>query len=206
MNIPSNCTKIALTGGPCAGKSKILKYLRKYYEEKGFSVYTLPESATIFIEAGADFLTQDAHLSFVTESEKLKFQLAMEDTLIKIAAATGKPTLFFCDRGTMDTSAYIPAQVWEEIKCSVGMKEEELCDERYTAVIHLCTAAKGVEDHYSLSSNDCRSESLEKARQVDDRLLAAWQRHPAFHIVNAEKLFDTKMQNVLSIINKLLKL
>lgn len=206
MAIPSNCTKIALTGGPCAGKSKILKCLKKYYEDRGYAVYALPESATIFIEAGADFLTQDAHLSYVTESEKLKFQLKMEDALLQIAATAGKPTLFFCDRGTMDTAAYIPTQVWEKIQDTVGMDEYQLCDERYHAVIHLCTAAKGAEKYYSLSNNNCRSESIEVARKVDDRLLFVWQRHPVFHVVKAEENIDTKIQNVITIIDELLNL
>ena len=72
-------TRIVLTGGPCAGKSTILKRIQNKYANLGYAVFTLPESATLFIEAGADFLTKDADISFTTESNKLRFQMVMED-------------------------------------------------------------------------------------------------------------------------------
>ena len=75
-------TRIALTGGPCAGKSTVLKRIRQKYEDKGYAVYLLPESATLFIEAGADFLTKNADLSFVTEKSKLEFQLQTTERLL----------------------------------------------------------------------------------------------------------------------------
>ena len=104
-------TRIALTGGPCAGKSTILKRIRQKFEGKGYAVYLLPESATLFIEAGADFLTKDAHLSYVTEESKLQFQLQMEDSMLHIAQDCGKPALLICDRGTMDTAAYTTKKI-----------------------------------------------------------------------------------------------
>jgi len=197
-------TRIALTGGPCAGKSTVLKRIRQKYEEKGYAVYLLPEAATLFIEAGADFLTKDAELSYVTEKSKLEFQLQMERSMTQIAESCGKPALLICDRGTMDTAAYMPAAVWQRIKDDIGMTEKELRDEHYDAVLHICTAAKGAEDFYTLYNNKCRSESVEVARDVDDRILAVWKGHPVLHIIKAEICFEDKIQHVLKVLDEIL--
>ena len=197
-------TRIALTGGPCAGKSTVLKRIRQKYEEKGYAVYLLPEAATLFIEAGADFLTKDAELSYVTEKSKLEFQLQMERSMTQIAEASGKPALLICDRGTMVTAAYMPAAVWQRIKDDIGMTEKELRDEHYDAVLHICTAAKGAEDFYTLYNNKCRSESVEVARDVDDRILAVWKGHPVLHIIKAEICFEDKIQHVLKVLDEIL--
>jgi thymidylate kinase len=197
-------TRIALTGGPCAGKSTILKRIREKFESKGYAVYLLPESATLFIEAGADFLTKDANLSYITEESKLEFQLQMEKSMMRIAEACGKPALLVCDRGTMDTAAYMPAEVWQHIKEDIGQTEKQLRDEHYDAVLHICTAAKGAEDFYTLYNNKCRSESVEVARDVDDRILAVWQGHPSLHVIQAEICFEDKIQHVLKVLDDIL--
>lgn len=197
-------TRIALTGGPCAGKSTILKRIREKFEDKGYAVYLMPESATMFIEAGADFLTKDANLSYVTEMSKLQFQLQMEDSMMQIARACGKPALLIGDRGTMDTAAYMSSDVWQRIKEEIGMDERQLCDERYDAVLHICTAAKGAEDFYTLYNNKCRSESVEVARDVDDRILAVWKRHPVLHVIKAEICFEDKIQHVLNVLDRII--
>ena len=197
-------TRIALTGGPCAGKSTVLKRIRQKYEEKGYAVYLLPESATLFIEAGADFLTKDADLSYITEKSKLQFQLQMEESMTQIAEACGRPALLICDRGTMDTAAYMPADVWNHIKSDLGVTEKELRDTHYEAVLHICTAAKGAEDFYTLYNNKCRSESVELARDVDDRILAVWQGHPHLHVIQAEIRFEDKIQHVLQVLDEII--
>lgn len=196
-------TRIALTGGPCAGKSTILKRIREKFELKGYAVYLLPEAATLFSEAGADFLTKDANLSFVTEESKLQFQLQMEDSMMRIAENCGKPAMLICDRGTMDTAAYMPSEVWQHIKDDIGMTEQQLRNERYDAVLHVCTAAKGAEDFYTLYNNKFRSESVEVARDVDDRILAVWKGHPMLRIIKAEIFFEDKIQHVLKVLEEL---
>ena len=196
--------RIVLTGGPCAGKSTVLKRIVQKYTEKGYKVYTLPESATLFIQGGADFLTKDAHLSFVTETAKLQFQLQMEDSMIRIAEACGQKSMIICDRGSMDTFAYISEEVKQAILKDVGRTDVELRDQRYDAVLHICTAAKGAEQFYTLANNTCRSESIELARQVDDQLMGAWVGHPQLHVINAEVDFEVKIKNVLTVMDQVL--
>lgn len=197
-------TRIVLTGGPCAGKSTILKKIEEKYSRKGYAVYSLPESATLFSQAGADFLTPDAELSFVTEKAKLKFQLAMENTISEIAMKDARPALLICDRGAMDTSAYMSNDVWQRILNDLGCTENDLCERRYEAVLHICTAAKGAEASYTLLNNKCRSESIEQARKVDDNLLNAWKRHPNLRVIHAEICFEDKINHVLTQLDKII--
>lgn len=196
-------TRIVLTGGPCAGKSSILKSVKTRFVEKGYAVYALPEAATFFSEAGVDFLTKNSRLSYVTELSKLKYQLAMEDCMMQIAQNCGKPAIMVCDRGSMDTSAYLSQEVWQSMMREINATEETLRDGRYDAVIHLCTAAKGAEEFYSLRNNACRSESVVFARVIDDNLIRAWQRHPRYFVVYAEDYFENKVQKVMDIIDHL---
>ena len=84
------------------------------------------------------------------------------------------------------------------------MTEQQLRNERYDAVLHICTAAKGAEDFYTLYNNKCRSESVEVARDVDDRILAVWQGHPVLKIIKAEICFEDKIQHVLKVLDEIL--
>ena len=44
--------RIALTGGPCAGKSSAMNYLKKELEKNGIKVIVVPEAATQVINEG----------------------------------------------------------------------------------------------------------------------------------------------------------
>lgn len=46
------------------------------------------------------------------------------------------------------------------------MNEVSLRDGRYDGIFHMVTAACGAEDHYSLDSNEARSEPLQLAKEV----------------------------------------
>ena len=48
--------KIAITGGPCAGKSASLKKLKDVFTEKGFRVLMVPEVPTMVVVAGGMIL------------------------------------------------------------------------------------------------------------------------------------------------------
>lgn len=163
----------------------------------GYAVFSLPEAATLFINAGADFLTQDRHLYFETEKNMLTFLLQMEDSFYRIAEATGKPALVINDRGAMDISAYMTPEDWKRLLASVNLTEEDLLA-RYKAVFHLCTSAKGAPNSYTLSNNSARMETIEEAVSVDNNLIRAWQSHPNLHIIESEEFVKDKIDKVLT--------
>lgn len=53
-------TRILLTGGPCAGKTTSLAKMQLTFDNKGFSVYCVPEAATLMMKGGA-ILALDNH-------------------------------------------------------------------------------------------------------------------------------------------------
>ena len=122
------------------------------------------------------------------------YQIEKEDRMIEFVraaarAAGGAPdrpatsassvdAVMLCDRGTMDSKAHVPAEVWQQLLRSVGKSEEEMCEGRYDAVLHFVTAADGAEEAYSLSGNAARTETAEEARQSDAALVEVWSRHP----------------------------
>ena len=77
-------------------------------------------------------------------------------------------------------------------------------DRRYEAAIHLVTAANGAEDHYSLTNNEARYESLIEARNVDKKLQNAWTGHSHLSIIDNYdcKSFEEKLTKLLNIVFK----
>lgn len=188
---------IVLTGGPCAGKTTALNHIVEHFSQLGYAVFTLPESPTLFNQAGVDFLTKDKKLFLETEKALLDFQLQMENQFARIAKADGRPALLICDRGTMDIAAYMPQEVWQAILDESKMNPVELRDKRYDAVIHMVTAAKGAEDYYTLANNQSRTETPEIARMLDEKLIHAWEGHPHLRVIGNNTDFTGKLQRVI---------
>ena len=107
--------------------------------------------------------------------------------------------VMLCDRGTMDSKAHVPAEVWQQLLQSVGKTEEEMCEGRYDAVLHFVTAADGAEEAYSLSGNAARTETAEEARESDAALVEVWSRHPDVAILDnaAEGGLEAKIQRAV---------
>ena len=105
----THVVRIALTGGPCAGKSSALKRLTEVATEAGFDVYTAPESATILFNAGTDpsLVFSDAAMGFTFQTSLMRLQLSMERSLTAIAASTGRPSIIIFDRGLLDAKGYV---------------------------------------------------------------------------------------------------
>lgn len=47
--------KVALTGGPCAGKTTVQAMMSTFFENLGWKVYRVPEAATILLGGGVKF-------------------------------------------------------------------------------------------------------------------------------------------------------
>ena len=86
-----NITRIALTGGPCAGKTTALAQIIEHFSDLGYLVYALPETPTLFSNASINFGTQDRQYFYNIEKAVLKYQLQMEDTFLELANAAPSP-------------------------------------------------------------------------------------------------------------------
>lgn len=224
--------RIALTGGPCAGKSSALAQVRQRATEQGFDVYCAPEVATLFLNSGVGFPTCPRE-QFLFQKSICVLQLALERTLTRIVQATGRPSIIIFDRGLMDTKGYLrdaPA-AWHKILralttsgatddqpetderpsiFAVGVTED-YCLKRYDGVVHLVTAADGAPEYYKQGhvTDDSggavlRNESLEEALQLDQAMREAWQGHAHHHIIgNTGRTFQEKIDATVNIILKL---
>lgn len=199
LSVIQNMKTIVLTGGPCAGKTSALARIVQVFTNRGFAVYTLPEAATLFNQAGVNFLTDDKKVFLAAEKALLNFQIQLEDHFRRIAAADRREALLVCDRGTMDIAAYMPPTVWQAVLDEEKFNPVELRDKRYDAVIHMTTAAKGAEDFYTLANNNSRTESPALACELDDKLIQAWTGHPHLRVVGNKGVdFNGKLDRVVA--------
>ena len=202
--------KRVLTGGPCAGKTTALVKITEYFSGFGYKVFNVPEVPTIYSTAGWNYLTPNRDLYYQGELAILETQLALENQFIKLAEVCHKPVLVVCDRGTLDISAYIKPEEWEEITAMAGTNSNEL-RERYDAVLHLVSAADGAEQYYTTATNATRyeqanEEGLRIARELDKKVIKAWTGHPHLRVINNHNDFENKLNRVLNEIAKVVGL
>ena len=194
-------TKVAITGGPCAGKSTAMSWIQEEFSKRGYDVLFVPETATELIMAGAAPWTMTP-----IEFQKcvLRWQLDKERAFEQAAQSMpSDKVLIVCDRGAMDNRAYVTQAEFTAIMNDIGTSEVELRD-GYDAVFHLVTAANGAEEFYTTSNNSARTETPEQAREVDKRLISAWTGHPHLRIIGNERSFRDKMLSLVGEISSFL--
>jgi CYTH domain-containing protein/predicted ATPase len=192
--------EVVVTGGPCAGKTTALAVLRQKLSDYGFTVLVAPETATLVIGAGVDVVgtaqSGDARRYLELQRQILRMQRALRERMQAFADLYEGPVVVLYDRGEMDNAAYVDYDDYAAL-----LEEERLTSwdvrDSYDLVIHLVTAADGAEEAYTLDNNAARSESLELARELDGRTLAAWVGHPRLRIVDNSTGFDAKINRAL---------
>jgi len=187
--------KIVLTGGPCAGKTTALTWISNYFSKRGYSVLFVPETATELITNGVTPWTLKTNYDYQIYQfrlQKIKEQI-FDDAAKKMK---NNKVLIVCDRGILDNKAYMKDIEFKRILKEMGTNEIKERDS-YDAVFHLVSAAKGKEEFYTLSNNDARTESLENARKLDDRIISAWTGHPHFRIIDNSVGFEEKLERLL---------
>lgn len=76
----------------------------------------------------------------------------------------------------------------------MGLSEASLRDERYDCVVHLVSCAKDAEQYYTLLNNNTRSEGMALARELDERIMNAWNGHASLQVIDNKsvKTFASK--------------
>ena len=195
-------TKIVITGGPCAGKSTAMSRIQKYFSDLGYTVLFISETATELITGGVAPWTCGTN----AEYQKCQLMLQLEkERIYDYAASTmsSEKILIVCDRGILDNRAYMTAEEFEETISGLSKNKVELRD-NYDAVFHLVTAAKGAEEFYTTSNNSARTETVEQAAEIDNKLISAWTGHPHFRVIDNQTDFDGKIKRLLSEISSFL--
>jgi len=194
--------KLVLTGGPCGGKTTSQARLSTFFENMGWKVYRVPETASVLLSGGVKFkdLSDKEGLQF--QENLLKTMLQVEQSFFKLADTCPKNCLIICDRGAMDASAFVPTEQWEDMMSKNGWNTTQLRDNRYDQVLHMVSAANGAEDFYSVADHSCRSEGVELARFLDGKAAEAWVGHPYFDVIDNTTDFNTKIRRMIHMVCK----
>lgn len=182
---------IVLTGGPCAGKTTMLNFLSEWLIKQGIIPIFIDETATRLQKNG---IRPDTGYLGVDEFEKILLQMQMGDETIywnaarNIASRTGKKVVIIQDRSIIDIAAYIGITDLRQFLKEEFGKDLILEARKYSAAIHLQTAAVGALHAYTLANNAARRETPEEARNRDSLVYVAYlntmPEGRVFHIKN----------------------
>ena len=187
--------KIVITGGPCGGKTTALSWIANNLPQRGYKVLFVPETATELIGGGITPWGCGTNLDY--QRCQMELQLTKE-RLFERGGRTmdADKLLIVCDRGAMDNKAYMTDEEFGQLCREMDVTEAALRD-RYDAVFHLATAAKGAVGAYTTANNAARYETPEVAVAVDDRIIAAWTGHPHLRIIDNSTAFEEKLERLL---------
>ena len=188
-------TKIVITGGPCAGKTTAMSWIQNAFTKLGYAVLFVDETATQLITGGAAPWLSTSNRDF--QWQLIQLQQAKEKAFTEIGKTLKEnKILIVCDRAVMDNCAYMTDQEFGWILKQMQTTKIALRDQ-YDAVFHLVTAAKGAEKYYTLANNQARTETVEQASALDDKLIAAWTGHPHFRVIDNSTGFEEKMMRLI---------
>ena len=187
--------KIVLTGGPCAGKTTALNWINNYFEDRGYTVLFVPETATELIPNGVAPWTCKSNYDY--QVAQVQLQKTKEEIFERVAKGmNAEKILIVCDRGMLDNKAYMKPGEFKKLLKEFNTNEVTERDS-YDAIFHLATAAKGKESFYTLDNNSARTETAEEARVLDDKIIAAWTGHPHLRIIDNSTFFEEKLERLL---------
>ena len=190
--------RIVLTGGPAAGKTTLIsRILKEFKQEDGWRVITIPETATELISGFGikpfgNCMSMLKFQDFVIADQIHKEKLA----LWAAEVVPENDVLVIYDRALMDDKAYISDEEFAATLAGFDGRTEKTVLAGYDAVLHLVTCAKGAEFAYDLG-NEARTESIEYAREMDDRTLRAWSGHPNLRIIDNAINFEDKINRAI---------
>lgn len=188
--------KLVITGGPCAGKSTAMSWIQNSFSGRGHTVLFVPETATELITGGVAPWTCGSAMEF----QEYLMSLQLEKERLFEAAAAGmsaENVLLICDRGALDSRAYMTEEEHTAMLDKLKLNYVELRDS-YDAVFHLVTAANGAESFYTTANNTARIETPEEARALDERIISAWTGHPHLRVIDNSTDFTGKMRRLIS--------
>ena len=187
---------IAITGGPCAGKTSAMGVLREQLERIGVSASFIQEAATDLIQSGVAPWTCTSMLEFQTQVMAL--QLKRENAAFAMAVDSGIEVVV-CDRGLCDSHAYLSDGEYATALAANGIDHASALA-RYDAIFHLESIAKSNPEAYTKANNSARFEDAAGAARADERIKSAWSGHPVFRIIESRISFDEKTDELFRLV------
>ena len=194
-------TRLAVTGGPCGGKSEAIKTAARYFEKKGKTVITVPETATELISHGISPWTLSSKYTY--QLLQMRLQLAKEEVFYEAAKnLTGdNEVILIHDRSVPDCMAYMGKKDYYRALFELGKDQAEILS-GFFAVFHMTSAAKA--DFYTTQNNSSRTETPDEAAALDDLILHAWEAHNRRIVVPCFDDFGEKTDFLIGEMEKIL--
>lgn len=205
-----NIYKILLTGGPCAGKTKVFDYIKKELEKDNYYVISVTETARECILNGIvpyndrehTLRFQDYMLQYQSLKENIAndYALNVKDKEFEFIKYK-KDIIILYDRGMLDNRAYLPLTDFEKLLDKYNYKELDIIG-KYDLVIDLISTATLKKDAYV--NDEVRSESPELSEILDKLTTHAYLLHHNLKVVKPADDIDEKKEIVLELIYNLI--
>jgi len=199
MKINTEFIRIALVGTPGAGKTSVMKLLKKSLAPSGVTVGFVDEAATVIMR---DPLNRELRATDpVAFQEKVSVtQLFLEDTEMLRAFSSGtKKYLQITDRAIADAYIYLNGDQRKELRFPLPTVED--IHARYDAVI--CFELYDGGAHLK-AGNDLRAEkALSDIKKVYEKSMRVYAKHNRFFTVSPYDDIKDKAIRVAEIINEI---
>lgn len=194
--------KIAVTGGPCAGKTTLLDKIRREATNiSNVKVFFAKEAATLIKHCGINFMDAGGDSTF--QELIIEQQVLAEDRAFRVANRYSEShpdtkVIIICDRGIMDGEAYFDSPSdFAKILLRYSLTKE-IVYARYDAVICLRSAAIGAREFYTTMDGTPRDESIDEAAMLDKKVCAAWKGHEKYTEIDNSFKFYEKLDKAIS--------
>lgn len=203
--------KIVFTGGPCAGKTTVIKKVSKVLKDEGYYVINVEETAEQLIRNMILPHTDREHTlrfqDYVYRFQRVKEKIAEEyaEGLVRSnldLIKEKKGIIIIYDRGIMDNRAYLSHEDYNNLLTRHECNEIG-CIDKYDLVINLVSLATTNPELYVLDG--VRYENAEEAAKKDEVTSAAWLLHRNIKVIKPTKDIDEKINIVLGCIHDLLE-
>lgn len=195
--------KIALTGGPGAGKTTILEDYKNYLNSLNICNMTLKETASeINQEYRVPFQSREHGNLYDFQELIYTQQKYKEDVALFASKIIGKDTIILCDRGIPDNRAYLYNEEFDELAKKYNENILSIAN-NYNYVIALSSAST-LDNGYTTENNPSRLENKEEALEKNKRTLECWTLARNIHIIPAMESFEDKRTKSIELLQTII--
>ena len=197
-----NIIKIVITGGPCAGKTKSIDFLKQHFENQGRNVFIIPETSTEIMRIGFKWWNKSVPVN-VYQNLIFKYQLEKENIVLDtiINSSIDNVVVLF-DRGLLDGKAYMDYEDYNKMIKEYNLSYNDLYN-RYDIVIYLQSVAIKYPELFSNENNELRKSNLLQAINFDNQVKNIWQYHKNFIEIESCISYENKKNIILEKIKRL---
>lgn len=192
---------VCLIGGPASGKSSVLKAIRRSFSNH--EVIIVREAASYLLHRGFPRPDGSDERLWAFQDAIIARQFRLEGAA-RSRARRAKVPIVVCDRGMLDTAAYLRGGLPEFEKRYRMMPEDVY--KRYDLVVELATVAT-VPELYARDQKSSLhlSEDIHKALQLAKKTSELWRQHPRHWHVDLKDTVEEKCAVVVDRLRKLIR-